>query len=207
MRMPELLRRWSDLAIPLMAQLPEAEREPVQSRALAAKSLLSPGASEADLAAMKSRLHRRVPDDLRDILSASDGFVIPSLGSGPALFLSSREIGLFRDCAPNCYDAWYAKAVLSDPISAGEVLFGEECEEFEAPAKETLRKALVLSTERGGEILLACPEAFDPERKIEDWTYCKLSTSEPSVRFGSLYMLLSHLIDRSLEGLGEFERP
>src|SRR5579859_1865098 len=201
MRTPELLRRWSDLAIPVMAEVPEARRDPLVSRAIAAKSLLSPGASHADLVAMRTRLQRRMPDDLRAILIASNGFVIPSLGSGPALFLNSREIGLFRDCAPARYGAWYAIAGRSDPITQRHVIGGEEHERFELPARDTLHNALLLSSEHSDEILLACPDAFHPSRKTEDWTYCKLSSHGQNIRFGSLFMMLSYLIERSLPAI------
>ena len=198
MSLKELIERWSESAIDCMRLTPEQDRELLESRAVEAGSLLCPEASVAEIAACENRLDIKLPGALTELLRASNGFVIPILGTGPALFLGTSEIDYYPSRQSESFRAWMRIAA---PAGVGEddpLMAEDDIADFDLPCSSHLTQAVALSSERGGDILLACPIVDGASAR---WEYLKLSVHARSFRCRSLKTLIATLMQSSLDAL------
>jgi len=191
----DIVTRWSDAAIPYLRLVAPDDREPIETEAIAATSLLSQGASESDITAMETRLSASFPCCLKRLLTTSNGFIIPVLGTGPTRFLRTDEIDYYHKRETDDFLIWERFA---ENRQEYEVLSESDIVEFEFPSFDCLRRAFALSGVRGGDVLLIYPIE---QSSTSRWEYIKLSVHTRSYRCGSLATLLTELMRHSLDAL------
>jgi len=122
---------------------PDAFRDPlVTAEVLASGRLAAPGATEAQVAALETRLGARLPPSYRSFLLTANGFLQPGI-IVPRL-LGTGEVNWLRDVDRETIDAWTA-GVGVDPESADPDAFERSLPHtLQVSARETIGTAMYL---------------------------------------------------------------
>jgi hypothetical protein len=198
MSIKQLIEQWNDSAIGYMRLIPSQDREQLESRAVEAGSLLCGEASVAEIDACENRLHIKFPGTLTELLRVSNGFILPIFGTGPALFLGTSEIDYYRTRQSKSFRDWMRFATPAGMEDHDPLMPEDDIADVDLPCSSHLTRAVTLSSERGGDILLAYAVGGGASVK---WEYLKLSVHARSFRCLSLRTLLTTLMQNSLDAL------